>query len=271
MKSHAIIAALGAWLVAAAPAAAVSVVVFDDAAWVNTTGSFGQESLNVQASLVSLGYGVSTFTGLSGADWQSAAASADVILLPEQSEQGFDPTLAESLDPAAVAAIRSFVADGGGFIIHSHPDFFRNDVNFLNEIFDFSIAAVASPNSAQDLVAGAAGTAFEGGPLTIADLSAIGFIGALPAGATPIYQEAFDQVSVAILPFGDGEIVYLGWDWFDAAPLGSSDGGWLEVLDLSIQQVGGSHASSVPAPAALPLLLSALGMAALLRGRRRPL
>ncbi|MBW8773348.1 MAG: hypothetical protein JF590_08685, partial [Gemmatimonadetes bacterium] len=29
---------------------------------------------------------------------------------------------------------------------------------------------------------------------------------------------------------GAGWVIWLGWDWYDAAPVGSQDGGWLDIL-----------------------------------------
>ena len=38
------------------------------------------------------------------------------------------------------------------------------------------------------------------------------------------------------MPFGVGKVIYLGWDWFDAAPLGSRDDGWIDVLDRTVAE-----------------------------------
>jgi hypothetical protein len=44
-----------------------------------------------------------------------------------------------------------------------------------------------------------------------------------------MYHFAGDA-AVLVIPQGAGFIIYMGWDWFNAAPFGSEDGGWVEVL-----------------------------------------
>jgi len=36
-----------------------------------------------------------------------------------------------------------------------------------------------------------------------------------------------------MIPFGRGKIVFLAWDWYDGVPIGSQDGGWLEILEAA--------------------------------------
>ncbi len=55
----------------------------------------------------------------------------------------------------------------------------------------------------------------------------------LPTGALSIY-EAGGRTSVFAVDFGAGRVGGIGWDWFRAAPLGSDDGGWLNVLDAMV-------------------------------------
>jgi len=38
------------------------------------------------------------------------------------------------------------------------------------------------------------------------------------------------NAAVAVIPYGTGHIVVLGWDWFDAVPLGTLNGGWVDVF-----------------------------------------
>ena len=40
----------------------------------------------------------------------------------------------------------------------------------------------------------------------------------------------------AIMPFGAGKVIYLGWDWFGAAPLGTVDSGWIDVLGRAVEE-----------------------------------
>ena len=78
----------------------------------------------------------------------------------------------------------------------------------------------------------AAGTSFEGGPATIPSPSATVAVSAtLPTGSLSIYTTVGgSDPSVVVIPHGSGEIILMGWDWFNAAPVGTEDGGWLDVL-----------------------------------------
>ena len=37
-----------------------------------------------------------------------------------------------------------------------------------------------------------------------------------------------------MLPYGAGNIIYLGWTWANAIPLGTQDDGWLEALNDAV-------------------------------------
>ncbi|MCW8984742.1 MAG: IPTL-CTERM sorting domain-containing protein, partial [Thermoanaerobaculales bacterium] len=95
----------------------------------------------------------------------------------------------------------------------------------------------------------------------------------LPPGSLVIYEAntgPADSV-VTLIPEGAGWIVFFGWDWYNGAPTGSEDGGWLEVLDRGVNP-GGLVAVDVPTLSqwgmiTLVLLLATTG--AFLVARRR--
>ena len=106
----------------------------------------------------------------------------------------------------------------------------------LNALFGFETEALDGCDEGGDdpceLTAAAADTEFADGPATLLGVNATGAIitSTLPAGSTVIYEgvedddEGGDDVvapaalvdvaGVAVVPFGDGAIVTLGWDWF---------------------------------------------------------
>jgi len=87
------------------------------------------------------------------------------------------------------------------------------------------------------LQSAAAGTAFAGGPATLDSQNATwAVVAPLPDGGRAIYGQE-SAAMVAHFDEGFGQVVFLGWDWFDAAPLGPVDGGWLGVLDAAVRQV----------------------------------
>ena len=51
---------------------------------------------------------------------------------------------------------------------------------------------------------------------------------------------------VTLFPHGLGAVVFLGWDWIEAAPIGDRDGGWLEVLALATRVT--QPTPPIPAP-----------------------
>lgn len=211
-----------------------AVAVFDNGTYVDTAGGSGSESDTIQASLSSLGHSVTTFTGLTAASFTAGLSGKDALLIPEQENSA----LAPALDVAAKAAIQNFVANGGGLIISA------DYAGFLNGVFGFGLSYGSS--STASLTPAAAGTAFAGGPASLPPHSqTIEFNTAtLPAGSATIYSDGAGS-TVALIPYGAGTIVSLGWDWFDAAPLGSQNGGWLTVLGSAVSQAANSAQTSV--------------------------
>jgi hypothetical protein len=58
-------------------------------------------------------------------------------------------------------------------------------------------------------------------------------------GVKIIYHntERLSDVAVAQFPLGEGSIVYFGWGWWNAFPVGTQDGGWLALLDETIEEL----------------------------------
>ena len=205
----------------------LSVAVYDDPAFVDTAGSNFSESDNVQASLAAIGHAVSRFDGTSAAAFQGALAGADVLLIPELEVGSLNAAIA----PGARAAIASFVSAGGTLVVHGDGAGYMSAL--LNSTFGWSTVQNFSAGVAT-IAPAAAGTRFQGGPGQVANNNAIYEIGGLPAGAKTIYQDSTGGTEVASVPFGSGRVVYLAYDWFDAAPVGAQDGGWLEVLARAV-------------------------------------
>lgn len=221
---------------AGAPTFVVS--VFDDPTYVDTTSvGVDPESDNVQASLQNRGFTTTTFT-----DVASAAATNRILLFPEQE----NAELAPALSAAARTALADFVAKGGLMIVHGTgiggPP--RRTATLLNTVFGFSV--VESEQSgfgpAYARMAAATGTAFGDDPASLPfnNGSMTLTTASLPPGALSIYENA-GQSLVALIHYGAGKIIFLGWDWYDAAPIGSQDGGWLQVLASAVTEAESLH------------------------------
>ena len=224
--------AISALLVAlAAPSAhAARIAVFDAAPFVDTSGGPTAESDTLQATLASFGHEVTTFTATRAAGINAALAGAAAVAFPEL-ENG---DLAGELGSGARAALAAFVAAGGGFIIAGTTD--ERAPALLNAVFGFDLTSGVVGVSA--ITSDAAGTGFEGGPSPLPDnlrTRGLDFV-SLPDGALAIYTSG-TRATVARFTHGLGRVVYLGWDWYAAAPTGSTDGGWVATLDTAASDV----------------------------------
>ncbi|MFZ2644495.1 MAG: M36 family metallopeptidase, partial [Verrucomicrobiia bacterium] len=204
----------------------VVVAVFDNPLYVDTGGGSSAESDNVQASLANQGHSVVTFTDIS-----SGIAGQSVVLIPEQ-EKG---ALATALSAAERTALQDFVQGGGTLVIHgSHTS--TRSAGLINSILGTTVSeATETVGVVYNRTDQAAGTSFADNPATLAAMNGSDYLAtaSLPASALSIYTNG-TRTLVAVLPSGAGRVVFLGWDWYDAAPVGSQDGGWLQVLSSAV-------------------------------------
>ncbi len=209
---------------------AARVAVFDAPGFVDTTGGPTAESDTLQASLASFGHEVVRFSATRAAGIEAALAGAAAVVYPEL-ENG---DLAAVLGDGARAVLADFVAAGGGFIIAGTND--ERAPALHNAIFGFSLTSGVVGESV--ITPAAAGTGFEGGPSPLADnLRTRGLdLVSLPTGTLAIYTSG-TRATVARMTHGFGRIVYLGWAWYAAAPLGVRDGGWVATLDTAVSDV----------------------------------
>jgi hypothetical protein len=218
------------------PATAAVVSVFDDPIYVDTSGGPFAESDNVQASLSFLGHAVNPFVGITASDFATAIDASDALLFPELEKRLLGPDLSAS----AKSTLTDYVASGGSLIINGGSfGVGPSATEFLNTVFGFSLMSTSlPPDTSSNLnTIDAAGTAFAGGPANVPhNNGTYPLISSLPAGTLVIYVDpGSTAISVAIIPFSAGQIIFLGWDWFNAAPVGGADGGWLEILDRAVE------------------------------------
>jgi len=200
----------------------------------NTPGEHDAEYVNLKDGLIANGHQVSPFTGIAANDFSNALSGKDVLVIPELENASL------VLAPDAAKVIRDFVGHGGTLVINGETG--DNDTDFLNSVFGFSVNNGGELNSLNAITKqpAAAGTTFAGDPTTIPgnDGTYTLYDTNLPSNALKLYSFG-TAVAVADIPFGAGQVVYLGWDWFDGKPDGSQDNGWLEVLKSAISETDG--------------------------------
>ncbi|MEM7392126.1 MAG: hypothetical protein AAF492_07220, partial [Verrucomicrobiota bacterium] len=212
-------------------AVAPNIAMFYDPAYVDIGATFLNEASNLKASIESFGYTVNTFTGTSSNDFAAALTGTDILVFPELEFGDFTADLA----PGAATLLTDFVNNGGGLLLHGQA--VSVDEDLVNLLFGTSITPGVT---AGDMIrtGAAAGTAFESEVGTLPQNS--GFYEwhsfSLPPGALSIYARG-SATGVALLPFGSGKLVFLAWDWYNAAPVGSNDGGWISVLNAAIDEL----------------------------------
>jgi hypothetical protein len=270
-----LLAVVGLVMAAPWPAAeAATVLVFNSTRYVDANqGSAypvgSQESENVQAALASLGHTVQTIAGpydstgacsfgyhqpgtvlATASEYQAALAGADVFLIPEQESWCYLPG---EITPDIVEVWRSWVQAGGGLIIHSSEEAKIKVADLLEVVFGFRVGAVDGIDVTMTKTSAAASTPFAAGPATLPGNPSTGLLplASLPSNAVAIYANATDA-SVVIIPFGDGKIVFLGWDWTKSNPPFSDgqDNGWMRVLAAAVTEA--ATRSEPPPPALAP-------------------
>jgi hypothetical protein len=185
--------------------------------------------------LSSLGHSVTTYTSNTASGINAGLSGKDLVLIPEQ-ERG---NLISALNSPARSAYRSFVNNGGGLIIQGFSG--RAD-DFLNGVFGFNDSEVTAGSYGSPITffrqSAANSTEFsnDASSLPWNDGTNALLESSLPSGSRSIYENG-NNSAVAVMPYGLGKIVFTGWDWYNARPTGSQDGGWLTVLDSAVDEV----------------------------------
>lgn len=213
--------------------AAVQVLVFDDPAYVDTESAAPDaEADNIAAAIEALGHTVTLQPSANDLATQDLS-SFEVVVIPELEISDLD--LAQT---PVEGNLRNFVNNGGRVIVNG-CDGCTGALTVLNEIFQFTVSG------GNDDVATTAGpslnnTLFQTGPADLLDNNAIETlaIDSLPGEAIPVYANGNDA-SVVLFPYGNGEIVFLGWDWYNSEPPNANgqDGGWHTILALALKPI----------------------------------
>lgn len=185
--------------------------------------SVSDEANNLIAMFDESGIVYKKFTDIDGRTF-SSLDNMDKLIIPELDEGDLLPSLTSD----ARNAITEFV-DGGGTLIMFEPN--SGDViNVLNELFGWELETIEVSEPIDITEAGA--ILFPDESSDLPDLSATDSLdtSTLPVDSVSIYTDDNDQTVVAKMPYGDGFVYVLGWDWYNALPRGEEDGGWNHLL-----------------------------------------
>jgi len=212
--------------------ARVSVALLTNDLYVDySVGDNGSEGSNMEVTLPSLGFTTQSFTDVSATGLSAALRGKDALVIPELENGDLDA----DLTPGAAGVIVDFVDAGGTLLLFGSST--DEAIALLNNRFGFALAEGSSSDPYPIDAAGAAGTPFQGGPATLPynDDTTSFDATTLPAGTKVVYRDASaGDAIVALIPYGSGWIVFLGYDWYDGAPVGSQDGGWNDVLSRAL-------------------------------------
>jgi hypothetical protein len=214
-----------------------NVALFFDSDYVDTDPGGGGEAENLRETLTAQGFTVTTFTGITTAEWEAALAGVKTVVLPELEE---NTGLAGDMEPGALAALQAYIAAGGKLVTFSSENW-----EFLEAVFGLPGGSITGSGGCPcTITAAAAGTEFGGGPTALVGLDATTTVevGTFPTGTINVYEddETTGDAGVTKTAVTDGCVVYLGWDWFFEE--GQDFPPWFDVLERAVD------APCVPAP-----------------------
>jgi hypothetical protein len=181
------------------------------------------EANNLIAMFDESGIVYKKFTDIDGTTF-SSLDNMDKLIIPELDADDLLPSLTSD----ARNAITDFV-DGGGTLIMFEPD--SGDViDVLNELFGWSLDTSGVSEPIDITEAGAILFPDESATLPANDATNSLDTTTLPVNSVSIYTDDNDETIVAKMPYGDGFVYVLGWDWYNAQPVGDEDGGWNHLL-----------------------------------------
>jgi hypothetical protein len=182
------------------------------------------ESSNLMFALQEVGFPLDTTSAMDSTSIAALIAGKDIVFLPE---------VTPTFDAGTAAILKQFVDIGGTLVLvggYRHLD-------WVNAAFALHLVDADSGWNEISMMprVAANGTPFAIGPDSIMsnDGGSTLVADSLPGNAKIAYYgtEGSTDGSVVVIPSGSGRLVYFGWDWYDGAPFGTQNDGWLELLE----------------------------------------
>lgn len=193
-------------------------------------GDESAEASNLIESIESFGKSVAMFTDVSLSGLQTAIGTATHLLIPEL--ENFEGDGSEIFDPVAAEYIRNFVSSGGQLLTFYNTE---SMLEMVNSLFTWSISEGSEGSGIYTKTSEADDYGYKEIPDSVVSQNATQGINfnTLPAGSVAIYKENPNSCALTIMPYGMGQVVMFGWDWYDAQPEGEQNGSWLSLLDIA--------------------------------------
>lgn len=208
------------------------VALLTNPVWVDyDTSLTGSEASNMEFTIKSFTLIVRQVNANDSTSLATAFSGAGVLVVPEERNTDFTTTLTAG----AKTVLRRFVEVNGGVLVIV-PD--SRGLVLLDTLFNYAIVGGFAGDSGILNATAAAGTPFAAGPAVLPDNNRIYYFDptTLPTGGKAVYRDTLNaSASVAYIPQGNGVVVLIGWDWFDAMPKGAQDGGWIEALRRALR------------------------------------
>ncbi len=227
-----------------------NVALFFNTSYVDSNGtSSSDEAYNLKLTLEGFGHTVTTFTGITAAEVTTALAGKSILAMPEMESGDLNTAMAAD----AKQVINDWVNAGGILIVMN--DNSNRGGTFINGVFGAYGLQRGSPPGyiPYPRQEGANGTAFENSSASVTGKSATIplLVSSLPSGALNLYGDGDTLSAVFYKSEGYGAVYFFAWDWYNAAPNGSQDAGWLDVLEVAtvppvvkISEISGSVTES---------------------------
>jgi len=195
----------------------------------NGSGGCGDENENLISIVQALIDGGAdytldtTITDFAAADFESQLAASGFFFMTDMESK--DPSDTTFFPTTAHDIIKNWVSDGGIMMMTGTAS--EYDVNFLNLIFDWSTGLQEAAASADmpRIDANAAGTPFADIPVTTLDNpSATTTVDGTGVTDFLTIYGTDTNAAVAVIEFGRGYIIYLGYDFFNTGTTGNAGG-----------------------------------------------
>lgn len=182
------------------------------------------EAANVYKEIEARGHEITTTSATDAQTLEALLADVATFILPE-AEGG-------SAFPDGDTVFR-FVESGGNLLFFGGAGVGGAQLNYINDTFDLSLTATYGGGVLALNEAGLSGSGeledFLEGPAQMYPNNGSSFlnIDSLPEEATVVYGQG-SETFLASLPCGDGQVMFIGWDFFNSF---HQDNGWDEVFE----------------------------------------